>query len=320
MATPTGSHLGKNPFKKAMSSSVPNAVEISQSLVDSLTIPAETNEDIEALLDYYSPKNTALQQEAALQKANVIFRTSATKQLVLTIKGEKAELTDWIKQISDVYPKDTEEYDRLLIDGASSFYVGSRTNRLIRINALITAIGSDASLATVKAQIQVYATALAGKKATQSVDKQKVSDDSVDVSELVNDCANGLWYVYCGLIQLNIEHPEVALAFFPMQLIYKASNEKRYTLLVPAHIIKKICIHTFKTGETVTLTNNSTQELKVGLASAAKGNVLVWYTLAPSQTVTINPNLLGNLTNRYVMVKNESLTERGDITFVINVA
>ena len=130
----------------------------------------------------------------------------------------------------------------------------------------------------------------------------------------------GLWYVYCGLIMVFIDNPSKALAFFPMELIYKATREKKYTMLVPAHIIKKICLHLFKVGEMVTMTNNGTVELKVGLALKASSYVLVWYTLAAGQTVKINPLSLGNISYKYVMVKNDDLETRGDITFIINPA
>ncbi|MEI8203094.1 MAG: hypothetical protein WCH34_08795 [Bacteroidota bacterium] len=320
MSSPVGTHMGKNPLKLAMESSIPNAAEISEVVATNVFNKKGTDTRINDLNTYYAPKNAAFQVEVAKQIADKLFQQSATKQIVTTVKGTKLELKSWKKQIVAVYDEGTEEYDRLLIGGLSSFYQGSRKARLMRINALITAIGDDASLATLKAQIQLFADAFTAKKGNQAEDKQAVKDDTSDINTLRNTCIKGLWYVYCGLIMVFIDNPSKALAFFPMELIYKATREKKYTMLVPAHIIKKICIHLFKAGEMVTMTNNGSVELKVGLALKANSNVLVWYTLAAGQTVKVNPISLGNVAYKYVMVKNEDLETRGDITFIISPA
>ena len=119
---------------------------------------------------------------------------------------------------------------------------------------------------------------------------------------------------------LFIDTPAAALAFLPMDLIYKAANQKIYTLLVPSASLRKICIHLFKEGEMVQMTNNRSVDLKIGLALNAKATVLIWYTLRAGQTVTINPRLLGDVAMKYVMTENEDIDITGDITFIINAA
>lgn len=312
-----GSHLEKNPFKLAMESSISNAIEISDYVTTTISSKSGSDRRIKALKNYYIPKNDALQTEAALLVANKVGKKAATKQVVVKIQSMKLELRSWIKQIDAVYPRDTEEFNRLFIGGATSFYKSSTTKRIIRIKALIKAIGTDASLAAVKVQIMDYVSALDSSKSKQNNEKNSVKTDKQDIKKLVNICTEGLWYVYCGLMMVYIKNPKKAIAFFPMRLINRVSNEKRYTLLVPAHIIKRICVHTFKAGEMVCITNNGKVELKIGLALKAKSLVAQWFTLAVGETVNINPQLLGDLTLRFVMVKNESLEARGDVTFII---
>jgi hypothetical protein len=219
-----------------------------------------------------------------------------------------------------VFPEGSEEYDRLLIGGSTPFYNGSRALRFIRVNALITAIGDITALATLKAQIQDYADALSGKKTIQTVKKKNVKIDTVEINVLKDNCTSALWYVYLGLLMLFIDTPAAALAFLPMDLIYKAANQKIYTLLVPSASLRKICIHLFKEGEMVQMTNNRSVDLKIGLALNAKATVLIWYTLRAGQTVTINPRLLGDVAMKYVMTENEDIDITGDITFIINAA
>ncbi len=318
MATPKGTNLDKNPFTQAMESSVPNACEITQAVTDALTDSTVSDARITALKNYLTPKNNSFQAEAASQTADVITKIAATKQVVITGKGMRVAYNSWIKQIYNVYDKGSEEADRLLIGGAKGFYTGSRAARLIRVNALITAIGADTALATVKAEIQLYSTALTTTKATQTAGKATVLADTTDINNLRDVCTKGLWYVYAGLLMVFIDNPSKALAYFPMILIYKAANQKYYRILVPAASIRKICIHLFKAGETVTMTNNGTVDLKVGLALNTKTDVLVWFTLLAGETKTVTPDELGNVALKYVMVKNEDLLVTGDITFIIN--
>lgn len=108
--------------------------------------------------------------------------------------------------------------------------------------------------------------------------------------------------------------------FMSRKIVYASTANKKYTLEVACNIIKKICIHLFKVGETVTIENNGPVSVQVGLALNAKATVLVWYTVAAGTTVTINPDLLGNVTMKFVMVKNADLFIKGHLIFTINKA
>ncbi len=108
--------------------------------------------------------------------------------------------------------------------------------------------------------------------------------------------------------------------FMSRKIVYASTANKIYTLDVACNIIRKICIHLFKIGETVTIYNDGTVSLQLGLALKAKSTVLVWYTVAAGATVTINPELLGNLTLKYIMVKNADLFVKGHLVFTINKA
>lgn len=315
-----GSNLGNNPFKTAIHSSIPNAAEIMQYIMDELNNPAITDLRILALRAYFSPKNAPVQALAALQKADLGAKIAATEQVVITVAGTKAALKTWVRGIDAVYPEGSPNYNRLLEGGLTSFYEGSRAKRLIRVKALITAIGTDASLATVKGLVQTFANAFSGTTATQTLGKGAVKTDTKNINILLDAGAEAVWYVYCGLMMVYIATPELALAYLPMELIYKAANEKTYKSLIPAHIIKKICIHTFKTGETVTMTNNRIVPINVGLAFAAKADVLSWYPVLAGTPVTVDPIKLGNLSFKYVMAQNTDLLVSGDITFTINAA
>lgn len=320
MAAPTGTHLEKNPFTEAMHISVPVSAEITKFIRDALNAPSVTDPKIIALQAYFNPKDDATAALASLQKADLIGKIAATGEVVTTVAGTKIAVKAIFKGIGNVYDEGTPTYNRLLTGGATSFYKGSRSKRLIRMNALITAIGSDATLDAPKAIAVAFAAALGGTTTTQTVGKATVSTNSADIKALIDDSAEGVWYVYLVLMAVYIKNPAKALAFLPMEFIYKMANQITHTLLVPAHIVKKICIHTFKTGEMVTITNNRTVPIKVGLALNAKATVLVWFTILGGETKTIRPDELGNILYKYIMAGNDDLLIAGDITFTINAA
>jgi len=158
-------------------------------------------------------------------------------------------------------------------------------------------------------------------KTNQTGEKTIVKTNTTDINTLRDACTQGLWYVYAGLLMILILTPTGVLAYFPMELIYKASKAITHDVFVPAKAKKKICIHLFKAGETFTLTNNLLVPILVGMALSATSTVLVWYSIAPGATVTDqNPTLLGDIAFKYIMTMNASLTTAGDITFTINEA
>ena len=320
MTVHRGSNLENNPFAAAMDSSIANAAEISEKVLTALVSQQLTDSRIADLVTYYDPINQPFQDQAALSTSDVIVKKASTKKVVTTVKGMSVQLKSWIKQIANVYDEGTDDYNRLLIGGATSFYNGSRKKRLIRVNALITAIGTDPLLATVLLQIKTYSDKLSKSIAWQTSNVTAVGTDTTDINTYRDACTKGLWYVYCGLIMIFIDTPSKALKFFPMEFIYNAANMITHKLAVPAHTLKKICIHTFKLGETVTLTNNLVVPVKVGLALDAKATVLLWYTVFPGEPVTITPAELGNILYKYIMAENDDLFISGDITFTINAA
>ena len=178
----SGTHLDKNPFKRAMDSGIPNATEISQKVTDALYSKRLLDIRIQAAYDYYNPKNILLQEEAAKQKRDVIAKVADTKVVKLTVKGLKTNVHAWFLGIENEYAIGTEEYDRLLIGGTKTFYGVSRANLLIRCNALITAIGSDASLAAVKLLVEAFVATFLEKKATQTDDMTSVKLNTTDIN------------------------------------------------------------------------------------------------------------------------------------------
>ncbi len=318
MSAKKGSRLGLNPFKRAMRASIEIAGTISAFLRATLEAKKGDDERIEDLHDYFVPYDDALQEEVLRQSGDLLERRAHTKQTNITIKGLQPHLRKWMRLTENVYEVDSEEFMRLFIGGTKDFYKGPRFSKLGRLKTLILGIGNDLALAAVKAMVQERVDVFTGNSNTQTDKVMNVKTNSANVKKIVEESSEAIWYVYLGLLMIFIKNSKLALAFLPMELIYKAAKQKIYTKVVKAKTKMKLCNHRFKRGEKVTITNNKKVDLWVGLARDAKTNDIVWYLIKGGDTANIDAELLGDLRYKYVMCLNKSGKVSGNITFVIH--
>jgi len=321
MAHFQGTTLDHCPFDTAVFSSVSNGASISLYTYNAIAAYTGADARIIALKPYFEPFNFALQSYITTKSINLNARISDNKELKKYFVNFKDELNDWMRQISNVYRKGSTDYDRMMLGGATSFYVGTPAEKLIRINTLITEFGTNEDFADLKIQVQEFGTGLSNLINRQGGHTSIVVGDSSTIHTLLDNVSKGMWYVYGTMITVYNRDPSKILMFFPMRLIYKAANEKRYTLMVPKHSIRKICLHKIKPGETFSMTNNEVVDLAVGYTHDPKVEPTTWYILPAGQNVNdVEPEKIGDIRKKFIMVKNQDLETSGDITFVINIA
>ena len=134
--------------------------------------------------------------------------------------------------IENVYAKGTNRYDDLLIGGTESFYGGTRNEKLVRFNALLVTIGGDAALAAVKAIVLSVRDNIQAGVTAQNAEVSNVNTDKASVKVVVFNAYTGLWVVYFMLMIIYVLTPALAIAFFPMEFIYKAAKQKIKTVFV----------------------------------------------------------------------------------------
>jgi len=316
----TGSNLEKNPFEKAMKSSISNACEISAKTLHALQAQSTTDTRINDEAVYLKPYDNALQEGGVNYLAAFESRTGASKTLKTFEKGIPAEVDAWWRKLTDVYDEGTPQYNVLWGHGNTWFYHNSRTINLAHMNALVTNIGTDAALATLKTRVQGFITTYQAKIDTQSGDKSVEHTDTSTFDQLVADSTIALHVVYCGLVRIFPGNLSQVTAFFPMELIYHASKMREYRKLIPKASRKKICSRKWKSTDLVMLVNNYDVDLNVGLAVNKVGEVASWYTLAAGVSVTVAPSVLGNVALKSLIVQNNDIANQGDITVTIKEA
>ena len=312
-----GSNLKKNAFKTPMESSMGNACEISSKVLQALQNQSSTDTRIADEVTYLTPINGVLQQNGIDYNASFDSRTGDTENIVVFEKTIPPEVNVWWRMLTDVYAEGTDTFNALWNHGNTWFYGSSRNTNLLHMNALVTNIGSDAGLATLKARVIAYTATYQGKINDQTGEKTGVKTESSNFGNAVVNSTISMLMVYSGLVRIFNGDLGKVLAFFPMELIYKASKMREYRRLIPAASRRKMCSRKWKTGDKIILKNNRSITLMIGLAENIDGTVLVWYTLDPGATVTVTPADIGNTALKAVIVQNNSIDIQGDITVTI---
>ena len=312
-----GSNLEKNPFDGAMNSSMGNACEISGKVLQSLKNQSSTDTRIADEVAYLEPIDRILQQLGIDYNASFESRTGDTLNLKNFEKTIPAEVNVWWRMLTDVHAKGTDKYNTLWGHGNTWFYNNSRTTNIARMSALVTNIDVDLPLAPLKTRTEDYILTYQGKINTQTGEKTEVKTDSSSFATALSNSSIAMIMVYSGLVRIFNGNLSKALAFFPMEFIYKASKMREYRKLIPPASRRKICSRKWKTGDKIILKNNRTVDLMVGLAKNKDGVVLIWYTLLAGETKIVTASDLGNTALKAVIVQNNSINTQGDITVTI---
>jgi hypothetical protein len=313
----TGSNLGKNPFLRAMQSSIGNACEISSKVEQALDAQSGSDTRIADEKTYFETYDDTLQQAGIDYNASFDTRVGFSENLRTFENTIPAEVKVWWRLLTNSYDEGTPTYNNLWGHGNTWFYNHSRTTNLLHMNALVTNIGADTALATLRTRVQGFITNYQTLIDKQTGEKTEVSTDTSSFATAVNASATALFVVYCGLVRIFPDDLSKVISFFPMQLIYRASKMRQYRKLIPAASRRKMCSRTWKATDKIKLQNNRTIDLLVGLAEGKDGDVASWYTLAAGVTVTLSPADLGNTALKAVMVQNNDITNSGDITITI---
>ena len=319
MAT-RGTHLAKNPFSRAMESSYTIAGQISQYVNDTLNANQSLDTRIADLYTYYSALHDPF-EEAVINYHNAFNIRTANTTDIDTFEAEiPAELTIWWRKLTDVYAVGTTKYNALWAGGKYSFYKHSRQSNINRMNELITAIGTDASLAALKTLVENYVDTYQSLVSSQNIDKSSIKTNISDLEKCRENLTTEMFRAYAILLSIFIPQADKVLAYFPMELIYHADKLREYRLLVPMASSRKICSRKWKIGDKITMVNNRDVDLEIGLTADSAVLPTTWYTLPANTTVNIIPADLGDTHNKFVIVKNIDLTTTGDITFTLTEA
>ncbi len=233
--------------------------------------------------------------------------------------GSTSEVNDLFKRLSSplirqwdiaiqmAYDIDSDDYKRLLPNRRKPFQNGKQTKRQAAVSALLEAIGTDPSLATVKSQIQSFSTTLDNAILAHQGDmgSTDILSDQLESQRIAT--AVGMMQVYASLLLLNLSNPKNINPFFDIENICR-KRQTVFTDHIAAGSYKLIFVHVFKPTDKFTVENTGDAGLDFGLSQSRHQP----FTSAPFFSVSGHSISNGtgsqviNGTYRFFMVVNNS--------------
>jgi len=268
----------------------------------------------------YHPLHTALVTAYDIwlsQTGSQQGQTYSLTQLLSQLRSTKAE--NWTVAVKNVYPKNTAKFTSLFPNLKKPFQAGSQQGKIDAVKALSIAIGTDASLTTVKTDVDAFYTSLNNAHANQkgSITTTSNFSDAVELAR-VNSCV-GQFADYGALIQKYATHPEQVGNYFD-----KAALRNNVQVLFQ-HQVKKNSVNLVVKRRSVPddaflLENNGSVALVFGFVLHKDDHPgAVSVTVAPNTNVTVMASDLGDDLdhNHYLVCRNADLNMDGLLTVEI---
>ena len=202
----------------------------------------------------------------------------------------------WDVAVQHIYEDTTTKYKSLFPNRRKPFQKGSLPSRITALNNLVTAIGSDATLATVKTEVETFLALLKVATDTQGDKNAAIAASQTVLDAIIVTVSVGLMKVYGLLTAKYCASLKTVDNYFPVDLLHVASQWS-FTLtlddLVPQLITKrKFDILVDK----LNFINNGTSAAKAyftnGIATTPEVGVPI-ATLAAESNSLFNPVALG---------------------------
>ncbi len=219
-----------------------------------------------------------------------------------------AKIKEWDLNIQNVYNSKTPEY-AILSSAKNQLFQQQKTQQIIvAIGELSLAIGNDAALQKVKADIDDFYDALVVAYANEKAADAN-NDEDIELSRL--SLAEGLYGVLGMLMYQFKSTPEAINDFFLLQEL-KNRQQQSLQLDVKGGETLLAIVKTFDDGDQLKLVNRGNTVLQTALVPG-KNDVMpaTAFTLRANEEETVAPQTLGAKGNRFLIVKNLSETEKG---------
>jgi len=309
---------GKNPIRFSMEKSVDNSTGITRYFL----IRADANKGVSpAMLAMYN--EFKVPAEAYLDKVG--DRTgdeSAQVQLTGIVKVKIKEMAPNLKKFNrlvlDIYEEDSDEYKLIWGKNRNRFYNGSFESRIEALTGLAAEMTTQAVPLGATAVLNAK-TELLAKYGTQQTRMNKVDADTAAIISQREYLIKLLFKCYGVLIQtygLNDNAEELIQQFFPLNLMGNRIVFGHHQLLVPMGSFRRVCIRTFKKGDTIEVLVIG-GDVWLALTDNSDNPVTSGYLAKDGMKAIITPEDMGDIADKFVMATNVNLTKTVDLIFNI---
>lgn len=238
----------------------------------------------------------------------------------LMLKGMPSHVDDWEAKIKAVYAKNTSKFRTFFPKGKEGFNSGKQQKRVDAVSALITTIGTDASLAAVKTLVQTFYTSLLAAFNTKDSAKKATTTDSIALEDARLDICDEIEGNYGLLIAANKKTPIVAAKYF-LEALMTNSIQMSFNLKVKPLFSKNAIKRTFPNPLTqqFQIINNTNTTAHVFLSVTKLGVIGLVYVIVPplSDDKYFLKDIGDNVTAKFLKVYNTDDKIKADLTIKV---
>lgn len=246
--------------------------------------------DLESVYLSWQSLYTAWSSSTSAHKAATLLLANLFKDL----SGDKID--DWDIKIQVVYKKDTPQYMNLLPNGRKPFQSGSHEQRIQAVADLVTAIGSDAALATLKTAIIAFQTTLTDAKSDQAAKLSATNTYSEQLSLVIKVIAKFMYLVLGKFMVHYYDNPTMIEPYFDLATIRSAAQvefTKTVKQLKDANIAKR----KLKITDQIKVVNDGPVAIIIYYAPEKNDpHTTYGVSIAAGEDETLQASDLGNLT------------------------
>lgn len=186
------------------------------------------------------------------------------------------KIQEWDTAIQQHYIQSSAHYKILLPKRRKTFQAGTITERVNAINSLITAIGTDPLLATVKASVIAFLILLTAARTKQTNQSNAIDAALLALENARIEQGSNMLFVFASLLKIHYKNPTDIDIFFPVDLLTKKQQVtflRKLTNMVVKYLFKrklditKVVIKTINSSDNIVriyFTNGITTTLQLG--------------------------------------------------------
>jgi len=213
----------------------------------------------------------------------------------------------WDTAIQQVYPQDTSSYISLMPNRRASFQTGTGLSRVLAVENLVAAIGSDISLAAVKTSVQSFLTQILAAR-TKHQNQWVAIEKALFALEITRKSAGSSMLLgFATLLGIHYLNPKEIDVFFPIEYLTRKiqfSYERTLVDQSPAVLFKRKMDTEKQTIDTI---NSSDFIVRIYFTNGLTDKLVhgeLFIDLLPNSTGSHNPLLMNYSDDRrhcYVM-------------------
>ncbi len=260
-----------------------------------------------ALYNYYLPIHNAFAAAYTAweaQQGAKEGKTDSLKKKLAELRNTK--IKQWDIGIQNVYLDGTPEYTALLPNHRVDFQSGKQLPRITAIKTLSTAIGTDAALADIKADIDDFYAIIKDIYDKQQGSKSSTKTKSENVESARVAMCNAQFGNLGKFIQEYCANPDALIPYFFLEEIQRRAQDFFMGTIKPERN-KFLRRFTFKATSKVKILNKGNCDLKFYIVQTKFSPMpTLMFTVHPGEEITTLASALGNISNRIIMIYNPS--------------